>query len=294
MNMLVCLADEGSFTAAAERLHVTQQAVSAQVKRLEELTGRRLLLRSTQNVRLTREGEALLLYARQVVSITERIRQQFSAIPLEGAVRFGFTPGFGLPLLFPLLAEIRRVHPKLELYCEATRTGTLVSRLESGSLDVIIGGQRDGDQRGEVLLRDKLVWIGNDVRLETPGSPVPLVLLPRPSFLRDHIFALLDSSGLKWTVFFESDDPAALRAAVQSGWGVSLVNQLFILDDDVAARPTAGGSLPDGGHIEFFLRLDSRGNPAVAPFAAVLRTVLGDLRAGLISGHRPLAPPSGA
>ena len=290
MHMLVCLADEGSFTATAERLHITQQAISAQVKRLEELTGRNLITRSTQSVRLTQDGEALLVYARQVVAITERVRLRFSSIPLEGSVRFGFTPGFGQPLLFPLLSEIKRLHPKLELYCETMRTTALVSRLESGNLDVIIGAQRNDEKRGETLLRDKLVWIGDAATLVRPGSPVPLVMLPRPSFLRDHVFAILDMAELGWTVFFESDDPTAVRAAVLSGWGVSLVNSLFIVDDAAFAQSPPEGLLPDAGYIEFFLRFDDRRNDSVGPFAAVLRSVLGELRTGLISGEHPSMP----
>jgi DNA-binding transcriptional LysR family regulator len=277
MHTFVCLVDEGSFTGAAERMHLTQQAVSAQVKRLEESVGQQLVTRSRKTVKLTQAGEKLLISARQIAAIGERIRRQFSAIPLEGSVRFGFPPTFGRPMLFPVLSEIRRIHPNLELLCETRRTGSLISRLESGNLDVIIGAQRDGDTLGKVLRREKLFWAGDVEGLVQADSPVPLALLPNPTFLRDSIFELLNHAGRAWTVFFESDDIAALHAAIQSGWGISLVNSGQTLGKEIIVQDTAQHLLPDGGHLEFFLRHDQRGSPIVRSFAAILQAVIVEL-----------------
>ncbi|SDP39587.1 LysR family transcriptional regulator [Phyllobacterium sp. OV277] len=277
MDMLVCLAEEGSFTGAAERMHLSQQAISAQVKRLEGLVGQQIVTRSHQDICLTTSGETLLIYARQVLGIAERIRRQFSAVKLEGSVRFGFTPGFGLPMLFPLLTEIRRVHPRLELLCETGRTINLISKLDAGTLDVIIGAQQEGNKRGETLLREKLLWVGNAEQILRENTPVPLVMLPRPTFLRDHIFQLLDNADMRWTVFFESDDVMAARAAVQSGWGISLFNRVLLSGDEALATDLAQKLLPDAGHVEFFLRHNSRGNETIKSFADVLRSVIRDL-----------------
>jgi DNA-binding transcriptional LysR family regulator len=280
MQMLVCLEQERSLTAAAKRLHLTQQAVSAQVKRLELLTGRTLLARSAQEVRFTAAGEALLIYARQVVTIAERLRLQFSATPLEGAVRFGFTPGFGLPMLFPVLTQLRRVHPKLELYCETDRTDALIDKLEAGSLDVIIGAQRVGDRRGELLLRERMIWVGDGEQLVRPPAPIPLALLPHPTFLREHVFEILDAAGYTWTVFFESGEFNAMRAAMLSGWGMSIFNESLIAGDPELVGSSGCALLPDAGHVEFILRYEERRNSVSNSFAGVLRSVLGDLRNG--------------
>ena len=83
MHMFVYLSEEGTFTGAAERMNLTQQAISAQMKRLEELTGRTLVKRSHHKVELTHDGDALLIAARQVVDLADRLRRQFSSMPLE-------------------------------------------------------------------------------------------------------------------------------------------------------------------------------------------------------------------
>ncbi|WCM19754.1 LysR family transcriptional regulator [Paraburkholderia bryophila] len=277
MEMMVCLAEEGSFTAVAERMHLTQQAVSAQVKRLEALTGQQIVIRSPHDVHLTQAGEKLLIYARQVMALAERLRLQFSSAPLEGTVRFGFTPGLGAPMLFPVLSEIRRLHPRLELRCETGRTKNLLYKLEAGKLDLIIGAQAIGETGGETLCRERLTWVGDAERLVQPNAPIPLVMLPNPTFLRDHVFKLLDDAGRAWSVFFESDDVVVLRAAVQSGWGVSIFNRVWVEGNEGLVSDHASELLPDAGYVEFFLRYRNQSRNVVKSFAGVLRDVLGDL-----------------
>ena len=99
LRAFVAVAESGNFTRAAERLHLTQPAVSMQVRRLEESIGRSLFERNAQFVRLTDDGEALLGFAREVLEIIGRARRQFAQPPLEGSVRFGMVEDFGTTLL---------------------------------------------------------------------------------------------------------------------------------------------------------------------------------------------------
>ncbi|MBW9337030.1 hypothetical protein FEE59_26330, partial [Herbaspirillum sp. RU 5E] len=81
----------------------------------------------------------ILLAARKMVDIDNRIRYQFSNTTLDGFVRFGFTQGLSLPTLFALLSELRRAQPRLEVRCETGRTSQLLAKLEAGGLDVVLG-----------------------------------------------------------------------------------------------------------------------------------------------------------
>lgn len=275
MHMFVYLAEEGSFTATADRMHLTQQAVSAQMKRLEELIGRTLVNRAGPRIELTNDGEALLISAQQVVNISERIRQQFSAVPLEGLVRIGFMPALGLSLLFPILSALRRSHPRLELRCQTTNSTQLVQKLEAGSLDVILGAQPEGQARGEVLRRERMIWVGDINHLVRPDAPVPLVMLPSPTFIRDQVFQRLNQAGLKWTIHSECDDPLTMRAAVLSGWGISVFNEELIRAEPSFPHDASNRLLPDPGSIEFFMRFNpSQSNKCIDTFVAILRSTL--------------------
>lgn len=275
MHMFVYLAQEGSFTAAAERMHLTQQAVSAQMKRLEELVGRTLVNRNGPRIELTKDGEALLVSAREVVDISDRIRRQFSSVPLEGQVRFGLTPGITPSLLYPMLSELRRSHPRLELSCQIGNSSQLIAKLETGGLDVVLGAQPEGDQRGEVLRREQLIWVGDLHKLVQPEAPVPLVMLPSPTFLREQVFQRLSAAGRKWTIHSECNDAATMRAAVLSGWGVSVFNEGLVMADPSFPHDAGHAVLPDPGGVEFFMRANP-GNcqDCINTFVCILRSTL--------------------
>src|ERR1700742_402342 len=83
------IADCGSFTEAARRVHKTQSAVSMQIKRLEERLGAELFLRDGRSVVLTAEGEALYSKARKMLRINAEIVDMFSDEDLAGSIRFG-------------------------------------------------------------------------------------------------------------------------------------------------------------------------------------------------------------
>lgn len=276
MYMFVYIAEEGSFTGAAERMHLTQQAVSAQMKRLEELLGRTLVRRSGSRVELTHDGEVLLLSAQKVVAISDRIRRQFSVVPLEGLVRFGLTPGTGHSLLFPILSELRKNNPKLEIRCKTANSTKLIAKLEAGALDVILGAQPAGGVRGEVLRREKLIWVGDVKNLIKPDSVVPLVMLPSPTFVRDQVFRALSEAGLKWVIHSECEDPLTMRAAILAGWGISVFNEDLIASDPSFPHETNPEILPDPGSIEFFMRYENiNQDKCVDTFVSILRTTLG-------------------
>ena len=79
LRAFVGVAEGGGFTRAAERLHLTQSSVSAQIKRLETQTGCALLTRSTRSVALTTQGEILLEYARNILALHEGIRMRLGS-----------------------------------------------------------------------------------------------------------------------------------------------------------------------------------------------------------------------
>jgi len=271
MQMLICIAEEQNLTAAGRRLLLTQQAVSAQVKKLEALTGRRLVHRTPQEVRLTQDGEALLVYARQIIEISERLKKQFGHADPSGSIGLGFTPGFGTRGLFPILSELKRLRPRLEIHFETLKTECLISKLEAGHLDIIIGAQRPGEKRGEILFCDKLVWIGSPSHFAEPEVPVPLVLQPGPAIQRDMVFGALSAAHRSWTIRFESDDLISQRAAVLAGWGVSAHPHMLLADTGVEPIITGCSPLPDLGRVEFFIRQRGGNDRIVECFSDLIR-----------------------
>lgn len=133
------IAHSGSFVAAAERLHITQTAVSARIRTLEELLGRRLFVRNRAGARLTAAGEQLVRHARTMVQVWERARQQLALPP--GRMD-GVAVGGELSLWHPVLADwlilMRRQHPDIALRAEVDSPASLLNRVQDGALDIAV------------------------------------------------------------------------------------------------------------------------------------------------------------
>ena len=89
-------------------------------------------------------------------------------MPLEGVIRLGFNLGVAPSMLFPLMSELRRSHPRLEVRCQTAPSEQLLARLQAGSLDIVLGAQRAGDLRGEIIRKERLVWVGDIDNLVKP------------------------------------------------------------------------------------------------------------------------------
>ena len=152
----------GNFLRAAERLHVTQTAVSARVRTLEDLLGRKLFVRNKSGASLTSAGEQFLRYAQTLVQVWERARHQVAVPPGRRAV---VTVGGELSLWNPLLLDwllwMRRAAPQLALRAEVGLPESLVNQVAEGILDIAVvyaPHQRPGLSI-ELLMEEKLVLV---------------------------------------------------------------------------------------------------------------------------------------
>lgn len=154
----------GSFGAAAERLHVTQTAVSARVRSLEQQIGRPLFVRNKAGARLTPAGERFVRHANRLVQGWERARQH---VALPPGRKDGISLGGELSLWHPLLADwlawMHYICPEVALRTDIDAPQRLLERVEDGSLDMALlynPPQRPG-LVCELLLEEKLVMVTN-------------------------------------------------------------------------------------------------------------------------------------
>ena len=152
----------GSFLAAAERLHVTQTAVSARVRALEEQLGRQLFVRNKAGARLTPAGARFVRHANTLVQVWERARQQ---VALPPGLEQGFSLGGELSLWSPLLSDwlvwMHRECPDIALRAEVDAPSRLLDKVQDGSLDlaVVYSPPPRPDLVVELLVEEKLVLV---------------------------------------------------------------------------------------------------------------------------------------
>ena len=160
-----------SFVQASERLNITQTAVSARVKSLEDLLGRRLFVRNRAGASLTPAGELFIRHALALVQVWERARQQV-AIPAgrRALVAVGCETSLWAPLLVDWLLWMRKGAPDLALRTSGGGADDLVEEVVNGTLDIAVvyaPRQRPG-LRIELLIEEKLVLVSTDPKAKAP------------------------------------------------------------------------------------------------------------------------------
>jgi DNA-binding transcriptional LysR family regulator len=274
---LKAVAETRSFSAAARRLNLRQPTISQHIARLEQEIGRRLFVRDTHSVVPTADGDALLAHAEIILQAHERARQHFAHDELRGRVRFGTSEDFVSTRLPALLRDFTRRHPAVDLELIVALSGRLVELYDAGQIDLMLGKRKLGDDRGRLVWRDRLVWVGSAPSLPDADQPVPVILFPEPSISRAAVLDALARAGRTWRIVCTSASLTGLLAAAEAGLGITAQARSVIARGLVELPPELG--LPDLGEIEFTMLGAER--PATTPvgaLAALLTTNAHQLR----------------
>jgi DNA-binding transcriptional LysR family regulator len=219
LQTFVAIADNGSFTQAAKQVHRTQSAVSLQMQRLEAAAGAPLFRRNGRQMETTDAGDLLLNHARTLLALNDEALHALRGVAIEGTVRLGATTDVAEDYLPEILKAFAAAHARVKLEVVVERSQELVKAYRAGKLDLALAlGETPG---GEILGRQKVLWIAaRDFKLD-PRQPVPLVLLEAPCIFRNLALAALDRHGIPWRIAYSTSSLSGLRAAVKAGLGIT-------------------------------------------------------------------------
>ena len=237
LRAFVQVTHAGTFTRAAEEMHMAQSAVSHAVGRLEAELGFELLRRTSRGVELTEAGTLVFERARDVVAGADAIHSDLAALRglLEGTVALGtmLPPG---PVNLPeLLASFHASHPGIGVRVREGSAPEILALLRRDDLDVAVTGlpaEELGDGlAGEQLLTEELLLIVPPQHRFSQMERAPLAELSgepfigyrRGSALRDTVDGALRAAAAVPQVVFESDELVSVRELVARSLGVSIV-----------------------------------------------------------------------
>jgi DNA-binding transcriptional LysR family regulator len=226
LRALVAVADSGGITRAAETLGRTQPAVSLQIKRLEEMVGRPLLIRSGRGPGLTPAGETLIGYARRILLLHDEAVARVMRPEPEGTVRVGLPNDFAVTLLPRILGEFAAEFPEVSLEVGCALSHSLLGDLDADRWDIVVamtGGE--GHPAAARVWQERLVWCGLDGAAGDPGTPAHLIAYPEGCTYRRRMADALDRCGRGWRVAYGSASLAGLTAAVKAGLGVTALSE---------------------------------------------------------------------
>lgn len=229
----------GSFTAAAEKLNMTQSAVSHAVASLESEWDVSLFIRDRRKgITTTEVGQKVLPHIREVLKRMESIHQEIAlATNLEtGIIRIGTFASASSCLLPKLLAKFQKKHPKIEFKFYEGTYEEITEWLSSGVIDIgfVVKGEANPNFDFVPLIKDDMVVAYHPAHRFQSGDTVDMAELAKESFImptgmyQSHVEALFEEAQIKPSIRFEVHDCTTIANMVQEGLGVTVGHELFL------------------------------------------------------------------
>src|SRR5688572_10539932 len=236
LRAFIAIAELGTFTAAALRVHVTQAAISMQIRQLENELGTRLFVRAPRRVMLTEAGELLLQRARQILRDHDAAVDEIAELAgaERGRLRVGSASAMVTTDVLPrLLREVRKQHVRSEITVASGTSETLVQQILAGEIDLAFVSLPVA-ARGintERLSQDQLVAIASPRHRLAKQRTISaytlagekLILGERGGNTRRLIDQFFAQAGVNLQVSMELSRQAAIRRMVEEDMGVGIV-----------------------------------------------------------------------
>ncbi|GAB3052130.1 LysR family transcriptional regulator [Stenotrophomonas tumulicola] len=229
LRALVRVADCGSFTTAASRLHSTQSTVSQKIRRLEMLAGHRLLERGHRDVQPTDAGHILLGYARRMLGLNDELLQALAGATVATTLRLGVPEDFVNPRTTRMLAAFSRRHPRVRLEISSGLSRDLAHAFDHGELDLALVKQRRNSRPAVYCWPEPMHWIDSAHEPCVQQETLPLVTFPPRGLYRDEMIHAIEASGGRWRITFTSSSLSGIQGAVADGIGISLLPRRAVL-----------------------------------------------------------------
>jgi LysR family transcriptional regulator, hydrogen peroxide-inducible genes activator len=253
LRYFVTVAETGHFGRAAQRCHVSQPTLSAQIKKLEDELGSTLIERRPRAASLTESGTRALEHARRALECIDRMSEaaRSAADPLAGTLKVGMIPTVGPYLLPVVAAKLRERLPRLKLLLYEFRTAPLLERVRDGQLDLAILalGPAVAGLASRPLYREPFalaVYGGHRLaqlkRVTLPDlSGETVLLLEDGHCLRDQALEVCRNSDAHEDQDFRATSLETLRQMVAAGLGITLLPELAtrgaFAQADLTVRP---------------------------------------------------------
>lgn len=279
IRTFVAVARHGTFAAAGMHIGLTQSAVSAQIRNLEEALGVRLFDRTGRQALLNAAGERALPLAREMLDLFARMAAADEAGAHAGELRIGAIATAQTGLLAGALLRLRERAPAVEPKLVPGVSLNLLSQVDAGDLDLAIlirpPFELPKELHAEVLREEAFVLVvPRDLEGDAPLrllAEQPLVRYDRTSFGGRLVTRFLRQQRLDVKVALELDELDAIVRMVEAGLGIALIPEAGLwLERDAAIRVVRLGPLTFHRQIILLTRHAQRRQPLQRLFAACL------------------------
>ncbi|MGS0894412.1 LysR family transcriptional regulator [Burkholderia stagnalis] len=246
LRTFVTVARRSSMTAAARALHLTQGAISQQIKRLEECFGERMFDRTQGRLKLTAAGERLLEQAEQLVRLNDRIWTDMNSAAFSGVIRVGAPSDLVGTYLAGIFKAFAQHCAHVEITLVNLASVELSAALRDGRVDLAVIEQAASEPGGERLRIEPLVWVGAAGGRAYMKRPLAVSIVSNACVFRPVLFDVLTKRDIPWRTVFENGDIEATKATVRMDMAVTAwLASTVPADLQIVPSPAGLPELPD-------------------------------------------------
>lgn len=236
LQTFVTVASEGSMTAAADKLFLTQPAVSQQMKNMEDDLGVELIVRGSKQIKMTAQGEILYEQAKKILSLVQMAEVSIKSVgaQLKGELRIGTLNSIGLHLMSPVVSRLLKFNPDFKIKVDYAKGDLLIDAYKKGNLDVLVLPEVESnykttlpDAKSQILFQEEmwLVGSGKDEFYPLNIAINEIKKIPYVHFSNefpDFDLKLSEKVGKLQSVF-ESANVGTLKRVIEYGLGVGFL-----------------------------------------------------------------------
>ncbi|MBA2680038.1 MAG: LysR family transcriptional regulator [Ktedonobacteraceae bacterium] len=229
-----------SFVRAAEELHFSQPAVSAQIHHLEKMLDIKLFDKIGRKTHLTHAGETLYLYSQKIFALLDETVEMMDALrsPHSGVLRIGADTTVGTYVIPGLLGKFHELYPAVEIELEVFNRSYLLNELTTNMVDMVVMGKVPTDVPvfAAPLAPNEMVLIAPPTHRLAGCMRIPMRELAREHFLlrevgsgtRDALKNAFEEAGLPLQVSMQVGNNSAIKQSVAAGLGIALISRVAI------------------------------------------------------------------
>jgi DNA-binding transcriptional LysR family regulator len=288
LRTMVVGTELGSFARAAVKLGRSQSAISMQLKKLELQAGRPLFSRNGRGLMPTEAGDALLAYARRIITLNDEAAAFLGATAAAASVRIGLPQDMVDDVLTDVITAFSRQRPDVHLDVRAGRNYALGEDVRTGRLDLALAFSMPGsDAHGTRIALLPMLWLGRKGLAKPPGDqPIPLVLFDHPCLFRQTALQALEGRELRWRLALTTPSLPGIWAALRACHGIT-VRTAHRLPPDITEIGGEFG-LPRLPAVELRLHAANELSPAAATLQDIMtHAVRSHVTAGVTRVHKP-------
>ncbi len=236
LQTFVTVVAEGSMTAAADKLYLTQPAVSQQMKNLEDELGVELIVRGSKQIKMTAQGEVLCEHAKKILSLVQQTEISIKSVgaQLRGELRIGTLNSIGLHLMSPVVSRLLKYNPDFKIKVDYATGETLIQNYKKGELDILVLPEVEKhfkttlpDSKSQILFQEEMWLVGSG---KDEFYPLSLKLeevkkIPYVHFSNEfpEFDLLLKSKVGTLQSVFESSNVGTLKRVIEAGLGIGFL-----------------------------------------------------------------------